>query len=356
MNAPHFSPTYTRARERFVQAAGASGAQVHCYKLPMRGAQDEELVMDVAVHGPANASKVLMTTSAVHGIEGFCGSAIQTGLLQSLSLPPDVAVVHVHAVNPHGFSHARRVNEDNVDLNRNFIDFAQPLPVNADYAEIHALLLPDIWPPTPEHAVALDSQALVWGDRRIQRAITSGQYQFPDGVWFGGLAPTWSHRTFRQVLHAHLKQASQIAWIDLHTGLGPHGRGERIFACTDTGKTLQRARQWWGRDITSVDTGTSNSVPLSGPIQMAIYNECPKAEYTGICLEFGTVPLAQMILAMRADHWLAQHPGAPVELRNAIRADMFQAFNPSSSDWRVKVWQQGYQVAQEALKGLASFS
>eukprot|EP01032_Pedospumella_encystans_P016815 gene16815-19167_t len=89
--------------------------------MPMRGAQGEELAMDVAVQGPADAAQVLMTTSAVHGIEGFCGSAIQTGLLHSLSLPPGVAVVHVHAVNPHGFSHARRVNEDNVDLNRNFI-------------------------------------------------------------------------------------------------------------------------------------------------------------------------------------------------------------------------------------------
>ena len=83
------------------------------------------LAMGVTIHGPADASKVLMTTSVVHGSEGFCGSATQTGLLQiTVSLPPDVAVVQVLAVNPYGFSHARRVNEDGVDLNRNFIDFA----------------------------------------------------------------------------------------------------------------------------------------------------------------------------------------------------------------------------------------
>ena len=353
MNTPLFSDSYREARARFLVAASNCGASVHTQVLPMSGTQGEVLAMDVAVQGPPDAAQVLMTTSAVHGIEGFCGSAIQTGLLQHLTLPPGVAVVHVHAVNPHGFSHARRVNEDNVDLNRNFIDFSQPLPVNADYAEVHPLLLPEHWPPSAAQQAALDTLTQAWGERRMQRAITSGQYQFPDGVWFGGLAPTWSHRTFRQVLQDHLGQAREIAWIDLHTGLGPHGYGERIFACTDTGASLQRARQWWGSDITSVDTGTSQSVPLSGPIQMAIYEECPQAQYTGICLEFGTLPLAQMILAMRADHWLALHPEAAGALQERIRSDMLQAFNPPSGDWQAQVWQQGLQAARQALQGLA---
>ncbi|MDP3519434.1 MAG: M14 family metallopeptidase [Hydrogenophaga sp.] len=353
MTTELFSPNYLESRARFVQTTRACGAQLHTYTMPWQGALGEDLAMDVAIHGPADASRVLLTTSAVHGVEGFCGSAIQTGLLQSLLSPPDVAVVHVHAVNPHGFSHARRVNEDNVDLNRNFIDYNQPLPVNSDYAQIHAMLLPEHWPPTPEQFAKLDALTQTWGMRRMQRAITSGQYQFPQGLWFGGFGPTWSHRTFRQVLQDHLTQASEIAWIDLHTGLGPHGHGERIFACNDTGETLQRARQWWGPEITSVDTGTSQSVPLSGPIQMAIYEECPQAQYTGICLEFGTLPLSQMILAMRADHWLALHPEAQTELRHAVRSDMLQAFNPPSPAWQEQVWQQGVQAARQAIHGLA---
>jgi hypothetical protein len=116
---------------------------------------------------------------------------------------------------------------------------------------------------------------------------------------------------------------------------------------------LQRARQWWGPDITSVDTGTSKSVPLSGPIQMAIYEECPQAQYTGICLEFGTLPLAQMILAMRADHWLALHPEAAPAQQAAIRAGMLQAFNPPSPAWQAQVWQQGLHAARQAVQGLS---
>jgi hypothetical protein len=354
MSSPVFSANYSEARAYFLQKANHTGTVVHSLVHPLTGALGEPLSMDIVIHGAVDATRILLTTSAVHGIEGFCGSAIQAGLLEELSLPPGVAVVHVHAVNPHGFSHARRVNEDNVDLNRNFIKFEDALPRNEDYALIHAQLLPSNWPPDEAQNDLLKEQAQHWGERRMQKAITSGQYQFPEGVWFGGHKPTWSHISFRQVLQHHLRHATHIAWIDLHTGLGPFGHGERIFACTDTGETLQRARKWWGQAITSVDTGTSKSVPLSGPIQMAIYEECPDAEYTGICLEFGTLPLAEMIEAMRADHWLALHPEAPAELQAHIRQDMLQVFNPSSKPWQDQVWQQGLQAAQQAINGLSS--
>ena len=89
-----------------------------------------------------------MLTSGTHGIEGYCGSGCQVGLLRDHAFLEAVrlariAVLFVHAVNPHGFSHGRRVNEDNVDLNRNFRDFGKPLPQSPDYAEVHPLLLPD---------------------------------------------------------------------------------------------------------------------------------------------------------------------------------------------------------------------
>ena len=86
MNTPLFSDSYREARARFLAAASTAGASVHTQVLPLSGAQGEVLAMDVAVQGPPGATRVLMTTSAVHGIEGFCGSAIQTGLLQHLQL------------------------------------------------------------------------------------------------------------------------------------------------------------------------------------------------------------------------------------------------------------------------------
>ena len=56
-------------------------------------------------------------------------------------------LVFVHALNPYGFSWVRRVNEDNVDLNRNFPDWSQPLPTNDGYAELADILVPTEWTP-----------------------------------------------------------------------------------------------------------------------------------------------------------------------------------------------------------------
>src|SRR5205814_8817574 len=68
------------------------------------------------------------------------------------------------------------------------------------------------------------------------------------------------------------------SWIDLHTGLGPSGHGERIFACRDEAPALARARAWWGDEVTSIYDGTSSSAKLTGLMWLAAYEECPQAE------------------------------------------------------------------------------
>ena len=91
---------------------------------------------------------MLVSVSGTHGVEGLFGSGCQVGWLEQQrgqSLPPDTAVLLVHALNPHGFSYLRRVNEDNIDINRNNIDFSAALPGNPDYDTIHPWLLPEQW-------------------------------------------------------------------------------------------------------------------------------------------------------------------------------------------------------------------
>jgi hypothetical protein len=352
-----FSADYATARQRCLALAAQRGWQVQSHVHPMRGPNSEVLAMDVLRLGPPDARKVLLSTSGVHGVEGHAGCGIQAALMHFEDAwrglcDVDTAVVHVHAVNPYGFAWTRRVTQENVDLNRNFIDFLQPLPVHDDYALVHALLLPATWPPTAQDDAALQAQLDALGPRRAQMAVTKGQHSHPDGMYFGGLAPTWSHRTFRQVLSQHAGTCQHLAWIDLHTGLGPFGVGERIFACDDAGAALQRARAWWGEGVTSVHTGSSTSIPMTGPIQHAVHGECPQAAYTGICLEFGTVPLPQMLMAQRSEHWLNNHPGAPTGLARQIKQGFRDAFYPDTDAWREQVWAQGLQAAQQALQGL----
>jgi hypothetical protein len=130
-----FSATYAQARVRFLEAAARAGLAIESHVHPLAGREGETLAMDVARDGPADAASVLIVSSACHGVEGHCGSGVQVFALHdqewlAKARGAGVAVLYIHALNPYGFSHGRRVTHENVDLNRNFQDFSQPLPVN----------------------------------------------------------------------------------------------------------------------------------------------------------------------------------------------------------------------------------
>lgn len=356
-----FAPSYARARVLFLEGAAAAGMAIRSHDHPLPGRDGETLAMDVALDGPADASRLLIVSSACHGVEGFCGSGVQVFAAHDAqwrehARAAGVSVLYIHALNPHGFSHLRRVTEDNVDLNRNFQDFSRPLTPNPAYDELHAHLLPEAWPPSADNEAVIAHYIGRKGLAAYQRAVSQGQHSHPDGLFFGGSSPTWSQRTLRQVLREHGRTARHIAWIDLHTGLGPTGLGERIFAGRDDDRVLQRARAWWGGDgqtpVTSIYDGSSASTYLTGLMWCAIYDDCPQAEYTGIALEYGTRPLLDVLNALRGDQWAQQHPEAPAGLRAVIQKRMKDAFYIDTDDWRAQVVSQARQAMFQAVDGL----
>ena len=354
-----FSRSYAEARAKFQSAVRAQELSVEAHGLPDRhGIAGEPLVMDVAHLGDPDASGLLVLTSGTHGIEGYCGSGCQIGLLRDPAFIDAVrrariGVLFVHAVNPHGFSHGRRVNEDNVDLNRNFRDFSQPAPPCPGYAEIHPLLLPATWPPPPDNERRLAALEAARGSRAFQAALTGGQYAFADGLFYGGARPAWSNLTLRAVLRRHAATRERLGWIDFHTGLGPRGHGERIYAGRDVPSDVARAHVWWGREVTSFRDGTSTSAAVSGIVTHAAYDECRGVALAMIALEYGTAPLAEVFAALRADHWLHHHADAPEALRTAIRQQMRAAFHDETDEWKLKVYLQARKAALEAVAHLA---
>ncbi len=358
-----FSTSYAQARSKFLDSASAASMQLRSFEHPQKGRDGETLAMDVALDGNPEAQNMLIVSSACHGVEGYCGSGVQVFAAQdsewrAKARSAGVAVLYIHALNPHGFSWLRRTTHENVDLNRNFQDFGQPLPENADYGDLHTLLLPQEWPPTTDNQAAIAAYIEAHGLGRFQAAVSQGQYAFADGMFYGGREPTWSNRTLRQVLRAYGARAKRIAWMDLHTGLGPSGVGERIFACRNESAALARARTWWGGNgatpITSFYDGSSNSALLTGLMWSAIYDECPQAEYTGIAMEYGTLPILDMIAALRADHWLHRNPQAPEALRLSIQRQVLGAFYVDTDTWRVQIIEQARQALFQAVDGLCA--
>jgi hypothetical protein len=354
-----FAADYSDARTRFLAAAKDARARITSYQHPLRGPRNEKLFTDVARVGPDKAARLFVTMSATHGVEGFCGSGCQVATFGAFApgdLPADTALVQIHAINPHGFAWLRRVTEDNVDLNRNFVPHGSvPYPVNAGYEELASAIAPAEW--TGPVRQAADARLLSYGQQnglaKLQWALTGGQYSHPHGIFFGGHAPTWSNRTLTAIVREHLEDARSIGFLDYHTGLGPYGVGEVIAALPLASPGAGRTRAILGAEVTSPDDGTSSSAQLTGVNQPAIEAMLDGTAFFGCALEYGTSPVPDVLNALRADAWLHTHGDLDSPEAKAIKAEVRRAFYPDADDWRRMVWSRAEDVTRRALAGVA---
>lgn len=353
----YFSEGYQHARQQFRAAADLAGADLRSYENPNLGPAGEILTTDVAWSGPADAERVLVTISGTHGVEGFCGSGCQVGNYEtgfSAELPAAMALCQIHAINPYGFAWLRRVTEENVDLNRNFIDHAAPYPQNEGYEALREVICPPEW----NDQVVADTQALLdayakeHGARALQSAISGGQYSDPHGTFFGGWSATWAHRLLKRIFTEHLSAARQVAVIDYHTGLGPYGYGERICVHEPNSEALVRAREWYDNDVTSPYLGTSSSIEIRGPNIVGMMEVLPQAEVTAIALEYGTIPTREVRVALRADNWLHAHGDPTSAKARAIKDQIRAAFYQDKPDWQESIFERALETLEMAGRGL----
>ena len=344
---------YQTARTTFLDAAASAGATITTAAHPERGPDDAPLAADVAVFGRADAPNRMLVISGTHGVEGFAGSLCQsTWMRDGVSLPDDLAVVAVHAINPYGFAWVRRVNEDNVDLNRNCIDFASSLPSNAGYDELADALVPERWDDATRQATAeqLLEFAARFGFDGLQAAVSSGQYSHPRGIFFGGRQPVWSRRTLESIVRTHLADAQRVAIIDLHTGLGEFGHGELIASHPDeAGKA--RLNECFD-DYRIPSDGTSVSADVQGDVLDGMESWLPGVGVAGVAIEWGTVDIVAVSDALRADAWLHSYADPTGRAAASIKDQIRAAFAPDDPRWAEMVFDRFVTVRDRAIAGL----
>lgn len=354
-----FSRDYHEARDKFRAAAAAAGGAIEAIGHPDIGPDGGGLSTDVALFGPRDAEKMLVLISGTHGVEGFCGSGAQVDLLRRgelAALPGGLGVLMVHAANPYGFAWLRRTNEDNVDLNRNWIDFDQPLPSNPGYEAIRDAVCPPEWNEASRAAsdAAIAEVNRTGGPKAAQQAIAGGQYGNPAGLFFGGSAPSWSRRTQTALFVEYLAKSRAVGIIDYHTGLGPWGYGERIVTSRHGSAGFERAARWFGCAITSPAGGTSESTDVAGDGLSAAPKLLPEAEITAMALEYGTYPIPVTLTALQADAWLHAHGDVASPAGRQIKQAMRDAFYGDTPDWKGMVVGQSMQAYRQAVAGLTT--
>ncbi|HXC57428.1 MAG TPA: M14 family metallopeptidase [Rhizomicrobium sp.] len=357
--AEHFPADYRQARHAFIAACEQAGVDVVARVHPQaQGRDGKPLFLDTAVIGPRDAKKALLLISATHGVEGYFGSGVQTGLMReglAQRLPKGAKIVLLHALNPYGFSWDRRVNEDNADINRNSVDFAAP-PANEPYDRLAAAISPrDI---SAEAMKAANARLIEFlkdhGAFALQEAISKGQYKYPDGVYYGGARESWSLKMLKDVFVETLAAVKQLTVIDFHTGLGEFGAGEMITEDLPGSAPYRRAKAMWGGRVASSEAGESVSAPLSGTIDKAVATWLDKVELTFAALEVGTRDTRSVFNALRKDNWL--HCFAPGRHKHkdakAIRLELRDAFYPDTPQWKRLVWGHAAEVVDAALGAL----
>ena len=352
-----FSENFAGARARFIGAVQAANVEVESFPHGSHGPDGEQLSTDVAWFGSSQATRVVVMISGTHGVEGFYGSATQIAWIQLSEfsrLPRDTAALLIHAINPYGFAWLRRSNEQNVDLNRNWIDFSKPLPTNPGYEELAEDLCPVDW--SPESQRATGDRIASWigahGLAAYQSAVSSGQWQHPKGLFFGGTRPAWSRETLTEILIGRLKRARRVNILDFHTGLGPFGYAELISDQHPDDASFKRARCWIGASMTSVNGGGSVSSKLQGDCLSAIPGLLPHAIVDAIAIECGIKSIHEVAYALRADAWLHAYGDPSSDEANAIKTLICDAFHSRDPLWQGMAIGQGLAVCRSAIAGL----
>lgn len=354
----YFEPDYEHSRDAFrVLATRLTTAyrDVERGEIAVPGQRDADLTLDwLYIPAQAQPRRLLILTSGIHGAEGPAGSAVQRHFMAEV-LPntdlTEMGVLLVHALNPFGFRHMRRVTENNVDLNRN-LDVTPALFAleNPGYRTIDELL-------NPEQPVDLGSMAhslfaeravlmiLRHGMPTLRQAALQGQYEQEHGIYFGGHDFEPQKAGLESLIRRVAPGYGAVMTIDLHTGYGERGTlhmypnpplvpriqddTEKVFA----GHHID----WPHKDPTFYST-TGGLIDWIGKLL-----DLEAQRYVPMVFEYGTLnsqttpgaldSIHRMVLENQGYHYGHATPADEREVRRRFR----EMFYPSSPRWRTEI-------------------
>ncbi len=352
-----FCPDYPTARARFRSAATALGAELEALELNATGPRGEVLSIDAARVGPAAPKRLVVVSSGLHGVEGYFGSAVQLQLLERRlphhPLPEGVGMLLLHALNPFGMAWKRRVNEDNVDLNRNFLRPGEAYGGAPDgYAALDGLLNP----PSPPGLVSTFVPKAVWAILRqgmpaLKNAVAGGQYEFPKGLFYGGSGPTETHRLLENALPRWVAGAERVLHIDFHTGLGTWGTYKLFVDHPWESDGHQKLAASFGADFVEPwEPKQGVSYTIRGGMGTWCKALLPDVEYDVLAAEFGTRKALQVVQAMSRENRVWQHGDRASPQAEAERQAFCDVFVPPDRGWRERCLPQGVHIVDQAVR------
>ncbi len=230
-----YSDSYATARARFREASGLlqtriPRAKTRTFEVPS-GTERDLSVEYLVIPAARKKKNLIVVMSGIHGVEGYTGSAIQLMLLNKFALQLDCdenGYMLAHSMNPYGFKNVRRSTEGNVNLNRNFAPSPDMFKTeNPNYQRLASALAPSVpvvdpiidWLKPLARIARLRAFSKMSAPELVQ-AIAFGQFEFPEGLEYGGQGLEPQIADLIKHLKEELLDYENLICFDLHTGIG----------------------------------------------------------------------------------------------------------------------------------------
>jgi hypothetical protein len=265
--------------------------------------------------------------------------------------PEGAAVVLIHALNPFGFAWQRRFNEENVDLNRNFLLPEQAYAGAPPLADIfRKTLKPAPWR-VNFHNMRVAKLALRHGVRSFWETLPVGQYEHPDWLFFGGSGPSQSVRLVEQMLPTFLDEAQEIVHLDFHTGLGRWANWELLLSEQEAPENATWWREHFETEKVKEAKSVGRSYEIRGGFGSWLQHKFPSCRYRFATAEFGTYSPMRVIRALTEElywHSILGHDQPDHWARRALT----EAFAPQDARWREISLAAGLSLVERAAEAL----
>ncbi|MCF8378652.1 MAG: DUF2817 domain-containing protein [Bacteroidales bacterium] len=372
-NTSYFFENYEECRSEFINLSNQLKSQmegVSIDSIRVESSIDTNLSIDFCfIPSVGDSSKLVVISSGVHGIEGYTGSAVQRMMMNEMI--PEIqgnrpAILLIHGVNPYGFKYKRRVTENNVDLNRNSSLSNELYNIgNSGYADLYDFVNPAN--PASEDdfynkffymvAIAKIAKSSM---PVLRQAVLQGQYEFPEGLYFGGDRQEPQISALEDYLPMYFDKFKTILHIDLHTGYGEIGK-LHLFANPVENDELKNytTRVFEGLDI---DWGDSDDFyTVSGDFCSFIGDLNPDATFISMPFEYGTLNSQKTFGSLHSiqktilENQGIQHGYQNAKQEDKIKSSFIEMYYPSDPEWRSLVIEQSREVLNIAIQNYTEF-
>ena len=312
------------------------------------------LAIDYCHYFTGNSKALIIVTSGLHGVEGFAGSAIQRHLLKKWQETKSFDVLMIHGLNPWGFKYKRRVNQRNVDLNRNFVSAGKGFEKkNFAYRSLTEFLNPREKASSgffDKIGFYLSSIRLVMreGKRQLRQAILEGQYEISTGIFFGGAVYQPLKVYVTDVFDKYVlnRGYDTIVFVDLHTGYGKKGSLHVLPSLPKGEKYLKAFKRYFGqRGLTKDNSEHFYEVTgeLAAYFGHYIVSQDKAVTVLPMVFEYGTMNNQTLSGSLRAlyrvikENQLYWYGATSESAKESVRENFFRMFSPNDPSWRRSV-------------------